>query len=164
VGGTTDAGLPTASSVAAGTDNDARTLAGRAVAPVFAEEAGCDAVGDDPPVALSSTIVAMTATTSPTGTSAVSTGCRERNEARAGALRPEAVPDPCACRPPRLLAGGRFVAAVAVAWPPAARFLAAAPGGLPPGGRLVADLVDWFFVVGRTCRDDPVVAFDMSFS
>jgi len=29
---------------------------------------------------------------------------------------------------------------------------------------LVAGFVDWFFVVGRAWGDDPVVAFDMSFS
>jgi hypothetical protein len=83
LGGTTDAGLPTASNVEAVTEErDATTLADRAVVPrsppatvppwANGEEFG------EPPLALMTTMVAMTATTSRTGTSAVNTGWRRR--------------------------------------------------------------------------------------
>ena len=70
------------------------------------------AAGPDDPVALMRIIVAMTAITSSTGTSAVTTGCRERNEDRSGVSRRAVVPDLGALLPPDR-GGGRFVAPVA---------------------------------------------------
>src|ERR1700722_15725851 len=95
-------GLPTASSVAVGTLSAATTSGDSAVAPVSAASAApaapvpapvvrCEAAaagGLELPLALITTMVAMAATTSPTGTSAVITGWRERNRAGGGALVP----------------------------------------------------------------------------
>ena len=90
LGRTSPDGLPTASRVAAGTESAATTSGDSAVVPVSAVPAPDDpplalrcedaeAGGLDVPAALITTMVATAATTSPTGTSAVMTGWRERN-------------------------------------------------------------------------------------
>jgi hypothetical protein len=80
--------LPTLSSVAAGTLSDATTLGVSGLVPgsdgaaVPFPAASCDAAAvgaDELDVALTITMVPMTARTKATGTSAESTGCRERN-------------------------------------------------------------------------------------
>src|ERR1700733_4189268 len=90
LGSTSDEGLPTASSVAAGTESAARTLGERAVVPgsavaddppaVRCDDAAAD--GLEVPAALTTIMVAMAATTRMTGTRAVMSGWRERNRAR----------------------------------------------------------------------------------
>ncbi len=96
VGRTSPEGLPTVSRVAVGTESAATTWGESAVVPVSAGAdeppvppvpvrpvaERCDdaeAGGLEFPAALITTMVAMAATTSPTGTSAASTGWRERN-------------------------------------------------------------------------------------
>ena len=96
VGRTSPEGLPTASRVAVGTESAATTWGDSAVVPVLvgADEPPVPVPVPDPvaercedaaagglefPAALITTMVAMAATTSPTGTSAVITGWRERN-------------------------------------------------------------------------------------
>jgi hypothetical protein len=81
VGGTTDAGTPTVSSVAGGTVKAARTLGDNGEVPtdpVAAAEPpalGCeDAAGLEFSPTLMTIIVTMTAMTSPTGMSAAATG------------------------------------------------------------------------------------------
>ncbi len=146
VGRATEEGLPTASSVAAGTESAATTCGDSAVVPgsaagvvadadppvpavppaVRCEEAAAD--GLPFPAALITTMVATAAITSPTGTSAVRTGCRVRN------------------RPARC--GGTAVDdLVVVALRSVLRFV------------VVVDLV-----VGRGRRDGPDGDFDMLFS
>ena len=73
-------------------------------------------------------------------------------------------PDLGACLAPGLFAGGLSSLPSRTVPPGGALLGGATTGGLPPGGRFVAGFVDWFFVVGRACRDDPVVDFDISFS
>ena len=91
LGGTTDPGLPTESSVVGDTDRDATMLCGSAEVPVLAgadvalPAARCDAVADDgPAAALITTMVAMAATTRATGTRALRRRCRDRKVAAFG--------------------------------------------------------------------------------
>jgi hypothetical protein len=88
LGGVTDEGWPTASSTDGSTCSAERTLADRATVPVLddAEDPAAGS-GDAPaepgvdglPASLITTMVATMASTSPTGTSAAATGCRDRN-------------------------------------------------------------------------------------
>src|ERR1700677_3456063 len=98
LGSTSPDGLPTASRVAVGTESAATTWGDSAGVPASAAPVpvpddppvaftceDAEAGGLDVPAALITTMVAMAATTSPTGTSAVMTGWRERNRVGGGA-------------------------------------------------------------------------------
>jgi hypothetical protein len=134
--------------VAAGTESAATTCGDSDVVPVSAVPVPDDppvalrcedaeAGGFDVPAALITTIVAMAATTSPTGTSAATTGCRERNLVGAGACRALAL----------------------------AEALDSGPGPALDVDRFEAVLFLVFVFVGRRAgRDDPDGEFDMVFS
>src|ERR1700722_3554629 len=154
LGRTSPDGLPTASRVAAGTESAATTCGDSAVVPVSAVPVPDDPVasmcedaeagGFDVPAALTTTMAAMAATTSPTGTSAVMTGWRERN--RVGAVASPglalASDDTLDLEPGRTLdVDGLFLL-----------FL------------LFLLFVLFVLVVGRAGRDDPEGDFDMMFS
>src|SRR5580704_8249216 len=98
-GNASDAGLPTASRVALGTDNASTTLADSALVP-GSPVAACPpllrweaaAAGPVLPVALITTMVATAATTRPTGTRAATTGWRRRKGSCDGTDRCSLVP------------------------------------------------------------------------
>jgi hypothetical protein len=96
-----------------------------------------EAGGFDVPAALITTMAAMAATTSPTGTSAVTTGWRERNLVGAGASRALALDDALDSGPGRAVDVDCLVFLV---------------------------LLVLLVVVRRAGRDDPDGEFDMVFS
>src|ERR1700683_399662 len=146
LGKTSELGLPTTSSVEAGTESAASTAGDNVVVPASSVEpvpaaCRCDepaAALAGPPAVLMMTIVAMAATTRPTGIRAASMGCRERRVVGGGGAEPD-------CRRRASVAD-------------------AAPSCLGVVLRADADafllvVFDAFLGAGRVTRDDPVGYF-----